>query len=121
MLLDSNIIIYSFHPEFQELLQVFISSHECCCSVISCVETLGYHKMSDDERYYLQRFFDTITVLPVTQVIVSTAIAVRQQKKMSLGDALIAATALEYRQTLATRNAKDFDWMEGLKIVNPLV
>jgi predicted nucleic acid-binding protein len=120
MMLDSNIIIYSFHPEFQELLQAFISNHECCCSVISCVETLGYHKLSEDEKYYLQRFFDTITVLPVTQAIVSTAIAVRQQRKMSLGDALVAATALEHRQTLATRNVKDFDWVEGLKIVNPL-
>jgi toxin FitB len=87
MLLDSNIIIYSFHPEFQELLQAFISNHECCCSVINCMETLGYHKLSDDERYYLQRFFDTIIVLPVTQTIVSTAIATRQQRKMSLGDA----------------------------------
>jgi toxin FitB len=119
MLLDSNIIIYSFLPEFHGL-RSFISSHECCCSVISCVETLGYHKLSEDEKYYLQRFFNTITVLPVTQPVVSTAVFVRQQRRMSLGDALVAATALEHRQTLATRNLKDFDWLEGLKIVDPL-
>jgi len=39
---------------------------------------------------------------------------------MSLGDALIAATALEHRLILATRNVKDFEWITGLKIVNPI-
>ncbi len=39
---------------------------------------------------------------------------------MSLGDAIIAATALEHYQTLVTRNIKDFDWIEGLKVIDPL-
>jgi len=39
---------------------------------------------------------------------------------MSLGDAIVAATALEHRQTLVTRNSKDFDRVEGLKVVDPL-
>ncbi|MCI5139251.1 MAG: type II toxin-antitoxin system VapC family toxin [Candidatus Electrothrix sp. AR1] len=119
MLLDSNIIIYSFLPEFQELRD-FLSHCDVSCSVISSVETLGYHKLSDDEKYYLKQFFTMVPVLPVTQHIVNTAITLRQQKKMSLGDVLIAATALENRQTLVTRNTKDFDWIEGLKVVNPL-
>jgi len=48
------------------------------------------------------------------------AIQFRQQQSMSLGDAIIAATALEHHQTLATRNIKDFDWIDGLKVINPL-
>ncbi|MGB5687589.1 MAG: type II toxin-antitoxin system VapC family toxin [Candidatus Electrothrix sp.] len=119
MLLDSNIIIYSFLPEFQAL-QETLRNNKICCSVISCVETLGYHKLSKDEQHYLQLFFETITVLPVTQPIIDTAIALRQQRKMSLGDALVAATAFEHHQTLLTRNVKDFEQVEGLKIVNPL-
>lgn len=119
MLLDSNIIIYSFQPEYQKLQQ-FVKNHEIFCSAISCVETLGYHKLSDDEKFYLQRFFDTVSVLPVTHAVIMTAIEIRQQRKMSLGDAIIAATALEHRQTLVTRNVKDFDWVEGLITFNPL-
>lgn len=119
MLLDSNIIIYSFLEEFQNL-QAVVRNHETCCSAISCVETLGYHKLSGDEKYYLQRLFNTISVLPVTHAIINTAIDIRQQRKMSLGDSLIAATALEHRQTLVTRNVEDFKQIEGLKVLNPL-
>lgn len=40
---------------------------------------------------------------------------------MSLGDAVIAATAVQRGLTLVTRNTKDFDWIEGLELVNPFV
>ena len=43
----------------------------------------------------------------------------RRQRKMSLGDALIAATALERGLTLIKRNAQDFQWIPDLSIVNP--
>ena len=39
---------------------------------------------------------------------------------MSLGDVIIAATALEYKQTLATRNTDDFEWIEELSLINPV-
>ena len=39
---------------------------------------------------------------------------------MSVGDAIIAATALHSGLTLATHNAKDFAWIEGLDVVDPL-
>ena len=120
MLLDSNIIIYSFQREFQ-YLQAFMKDNETGCSVISRVETLGYPYLSTDEKSYLERCFGTVTIFPVTHAVIDTAVTLRQQKKMSLGDAIIAATALEYQQTLVTRNVKDFDWVEGLKVVNPIV
>ena len=121
MLLDSNIIIYSFLAQYKQLLQAFVNNHNTCCSAISCVETLGYHKLSNDELYYLQRYFNTTSVLPVTQAIIDAAVELRQQRKISLGDAVIAATALVHNQTLVTRNVKDFDWVDGLKVVDPFV
>lgn len=53
-------------------------------------------------------------------IVIEKAITLRQQRKMSLADAVIAATAMEHRQPLATRNLKDFDWVEGLDVVDPL-
>ena len=47
------------------------------------------------------------------------AVTLRQTKKMSLGDAIIAATTLVYDETLVTRNARDFAWSAGLKLLNP--
>ena len=49
----------------------------------------------------------------------STHVALRQQRKMSLGDALIAGTALLHGLTLVTRNAEDFHWIQGLSLLNP--
>ena len=118
MLLDSNIIIYSFQSQFH-FLQEFMQNNEASCSAISQVETLGYFQISKDENHYLQECFKTITVCPITNTIINTAIALRQQKSMSVGDAIIAATALEYTQTLVTRNTSDFEWVEGLKVLNP--
>jgi predicted nucleic acid-binding protein len=39
---------------------------------------------------------------------------------MSLGDALIAATAIVHRLTLVTHNVTDFDWIDGLIVLDPL-
>lgn len=38
---------------------------------------------------------------------------------MSLGDAIIAGTALAYGLPLMTRNVADFDWIDSLEILNP--
>jgi len=44
----------------------------------------------------------------------------KQQRKISLGDAIIAATALEHSLQLVTRNSKDFAWIDELRMLNPM-
>jgi predicted nucleic acid-binding protein len=39
---------------------------------------------------------------------------------MSLGDSIIAATAVIHRKTLVTHNTADFDWIKELAILDPL-
>jgi hypothetical protein len=48
------------------------------------------------------------------------AITLRQQRAMSLGDALIAATALNLYLPLATHNTDDFTWIKSLTVVDPM-
>jgi toxin FitB len=43
----------------------------------------------------------------------------RQQKPMKLGDAIIAATAIEYGLKLVTRNTRDFRHITSLQTINP--
>ncbi len=45
----------------------------------------------------------------------------RLGRPITVEDAQIAATALANRMVLATRNARDYDHIEGLRIVNPWV
>ena len=88
-------------------------------SAVSYVEVLGYHQLDDEERQYLEAFFRLAQVLPLSQTVLDQAVALRQQRKMSLGDALVAGTALVYGLTLVTRNVEDFQWIQGLSLLNP--
>lgn len=51
--------------------------------------------------------------------VIERAITLRQQKKMSLADAIIAATALAHDLPLVTRNVDDFKHIAGLILINP--
>jgi predicted nucleic acid-binding protein len=53
--------------------------------------------------------------------VIQQAIKLRQQKKMKLGDAIIAATAEAYDIPLLTRNEDSFKHNAGLDLRNPLV
>lgn len=120
MLLDSNIIIYAARQE-QVTLRQFIAAHAPAVSAVSLVEVLGYHKLTAPERQLFEAFFLAATVLPISDPVVATAVQLRQQRKLSLGDALIAATALVFNRTLVTHNTADFQWIPGLRLLDPLV
>lgn len=50
----------------------------------------------------------------------SNLISLRQTRKMSLGDALIAATALVVGRELHTHNIKDYEGIPGLIVIDPI-
>lgn len=83
------------------------------------MEVLGWHKMTPQDKADLETFLDAGLALSITDAIADRAIALRQARKLSLGDALIAATALEHDFELLTRNADDFKQLPGLKWSNP--
>lgn len=84
------------------------------------MEILGYHKLQETEQAALAELLDNMELVYLTPACYEIATQLRQRQKMTLGDALIAATCLEQRYTLATANTGDFDWIEELKIFNPL-
>jgi toxin FitB len=119
MLVDSNIIIYAAEPGF-DAIRCFVAQNKPVVSVISKVEVLGYHLLQPENKQKLEKLFKILPVLPVSEDIIDKAVTLRQQRKMSLGDSLIAATALIYDLTLVTANVKDFFLIEGLGVLNPL-
>jgi predicted nucleic acid-binding protein len=119
VLLDSNIIIYAAQPDHEELRRL-IASQAPAVSAISVVEVLGYHRLSETERTHFEEFFRVSRILAVSGLVISEAVKLRQQKKMTLGDALIGATAITNDLTLVTRNVDDFNWIKELRILNPL-
>ena len=119
MLLDSNIIIYAAKPEHEDLRRL-IAEKAPAVSAVSYVEVLGFHRLEEHERQHFEAFFGSARILPLSQSGLDQAVRLRQARKMSLGDALVAGTALAYELTLITRNVDDFSKVEGLSILNPL-
>jgi toxin FitB len=117
MIIDSNIIIYAAQPQHQ-FLRDFIAQYAPAVSAISYVEVLGYHKLGS-ERKHFEHFFEASPMLPLSNDVLGQAIKLRQLRKLTLGDALIAATALVHNRTLVTRNEQDFVWIPSLKLLNP--
>ncbi len=118
VLLDSNIIIYSSYPSNNFLLD-FIQEHSVSVSAISFVEVLGYHLLKKQEKNFLETFFNNSNIIPLDSSILMQAVKLKQQKKISLGDSLVAATALERDLTLVTHNTIDFSWIKNLSVLDP--
>lgn len=118
-LIDSNIIIYAAKDEFAYLRPLLLSE-DVHVSVISKAETLGYHKLTEEERRFFESVFEVVPQLPIDQYVINIAVSLKQQRKYSLGDALIAATALHYNAELNTNNIVDFEKIEGIKLFNPI-
>jgi len=119
ILIDSNIIIYAVSGKFPAVTD-WLSEQNFVVSAISVLEVLGYHKLQAREKTELEILFSQLTVLYPDPEIFRLAINLRQERKFSIGDALIAATALQKEMVLATHNTADFSWVDGLSIIDPL-
>ncbi|PWQ92830.1 type II toxin-antitoxin system VapC family toxin [Leucothrix pacifica] len=121
MLLDSNILIYASKASpFQDKATEFLCNPEACISAITYLEVLGYHKLGTDEKAAIEAMISRIEMYPISNQIIQMATELRQQKSISLGDAIIAATALHYQQPIVTANVQDFKYLEGIQLINPL-
>ncbi|MBC6481570.1 MAG: type II toxin-antitoxin system VapC family toxin [Hormoscilla sp. GM7CHS1pb] len=110
--------MYSAQPENSDL-RSFLAEHRPAVSALSYVEVLGYHQLREADSQYFQQFFNDVIILPISQAVLEQAVALRQMRRMTLGDAIIASTALVHGMTLVTRNTDDFRWITQLILLNP--
>ena len=118
-ILDSNIIIYASQTAYSYLLPLLHDSDNFV-SEISKLEVLGYYKFDSIAKKTLTDLFDTIQIIPIDSNIINKAVQVRQNQKMSIGDSIIAATAVLNKFEVITRNVNDFKAL-NLVVNNPII
>lgn len=120
MLLDTNIIIYATKPEFN-YLRKFIATKNPSVSAISYLEILEYPHLTLTDKYEFTDFFDASHIIPISQMILEQAMKLQKIRKISLSDAIISATALLFDLYLVTANVRDFEWLDKIKLINPIL
>ncbi len=115
--LDTNIILYFASGTLSEDI---IGAEPFCYASVTFIESLGYPDIMVAEERRIKELLSKMTEVPLSENIMVTAVKLRQLKKMSLGDAIISAAALENGGVLWTANTRDFHHVEGLTLVNPL-
>ena len=118
MLLDSNILIYAANESAPEIESLATWADNAVASVTR-IEVYGFTGLKPEEEAALDILFRRLTVHPLDAAVIERAIALRQERKMGLADAIIAATALVHNLRLVTRNEGDFKQISGLRVVNP--
>lgn len=117
ILLDTNIFIYLANGTLDPRT---LKSTDLAFTSVVKIEALGYAQMTVAEQRYLEALFSECQQLELNEAVVERAIGLRQQRRMSLGDSIVAASALEHNCALWTANEQDFVQIEELEIYNPL-
>lgn len=112
-LLDTDVLV----DHLRGRRRILAGTDELHVSAVSRAELFS-GRGAEERR--VRRLLEPMTDLPVDAAIAERAGRLRRGSTRRLPDALIAATALEHRLTLVTRNVRDFDGIRGLKLRPPV-
>ena len=102
-----------------EKAKTLLYSIDLTVSAVTKIEVLGWINATKEQLQPLYDFMEIANILPISEVVIEKTIAIRQSKKIALGDAIIAATALVHNLTIISRNTADFKNIEGLDVIDP--
>ena len=117
-LLDSNIVIAAASRN-DAAMDRAVLEESYSISVVTRIEVLGFPRLTPEDKTDLLAFLAGGQEFALDEAVVEGAVRLRQERRMSLGDAIIAATALVHDLPLMTRNVDDFKHVTGLHLINP--
>jgi|CryBogDrversion2_1035201.scaffolds.fasta_scaffold33091_1 predicted nucleic acid-binding protein len=122
ILIDTNIAIGYIGNRLNaismnELDNIFDAEYHI--SVINKIELLGYPNLDKNEEGKFNLLINHSILHPIDNKIIEETISIRKGHKIKLPDAIIAATCLVNGLEILTLNIKDFENIEGLKVIEP--
>ena len=121
-LLDTNILSKIFYGNVD--VKNFVDNLDIGVETVVYIECIQ-GSISNADKRRIKRSLQNIKFYPLTNDTAQKAIELIDTYSNShgllLGDALIAATAIEYGLTLITYNTKHFQFIKDLKILKPSV
>jgi predicted nucleic acid-binding protein len=113
-LIDTNILIYIIKGNPK--VEYFAKSEILAISYISEMEVLGKYQVSEAEKQTIADVLENCCIFEMDTQIKQYAINIKQQIKMKLPDAIVAATAIKNNLSLVTAD-KDFKKVANLDLV----
>jgi predicted nucleic acid-binding protein len=120
MIFDSDVLIWFLRRE-PSAMELIDSTPERSVSVVTLMEGLQGAKSGADMRMLHSLFRETgFRILPLTEVIGNKATGLIEEHALPDGlrviDALIAATAIDAGEVLATSNVRHFRTIRSLEV-----
>jgi predicted nucleic acid-binding protein len=120
---DTNTCIYFLKKLFpvsgEKFIDNLVKESQPSISVVTETELLCRTSENQQELKHLEEFVSDCYIFELDQEIKKEIINIRRDFKVKLPDAMIAATSRMNKLTLLTRNVKDFERIESLKLINP--
>ena len=124
LLLDTNIVSYLMRSDpIGRLYRPYLANHSLAVSFMTLAELYeGAFRgnWGTEKRRSIDELHNSFVVIPSDRKLCSRWAEVRYARRrqpISVEDAWIAATAIEYACPLVTHNAKDFHSIPGLTII----
>ena len=118
-LLDTNAIVALLQGEIF-LVQLLKNADWVGISLISQIEFLVFSGLSQDDRDLFQQFLQRVEVIGLAasdNTLIESVIEIRQQYRLKLPDAMIAAIALQKTASLVTKD-QGFTRVRDLTIIS---
>ncbi|QHG18778.1 type II toxin-antitoxin system VapC family toxin [Nostoc sp. ATCC 53789] len=118
-MLDTNVIVALLQGNSQ-LIQLLQDADWIGVSVISQIEFLAFSGLSQEDRQLFEQFLQRVEVICLVAsdaVLINKIIEIRQQYRVKLPDAIIAAMAIQNLATLVTAD-QEFAKVTILTVIN---
>ncbi len=117
--LDTNAIVALLQGNIQ-LIELLKDANWLGVSIISQIEFLVFPGLTQDDRQIFEQFLQRVEVLglvAIDAVLIEKIIEIRQQHRLKLPDAVIAAMAIQNSANLVTAD-REFAKVTSLTVIN---